>query len=140
MSSVDSPGLYPVEPDPSYWSLIKTIIIAVNYSDPPIIILIIFHIISSVLILHFRSHIIINSAHFLTLILLIFWSSKINNFFMANYMSFGFSDCYFDEIGFFIFIYWTIPLSFQCTLLIIILIVDILKQFFIDRYANHDLK
>lgn len=111
-------------------SLILAKISTVNFSDPPILVLLIFHIISLFFIILTRNHAILSTACFIISGFSILSTPNINKFLNEHYSDFYFSEPYFDESCIFIFIFWTFPIAFNCLVCITIMFFSIVKQAF----------
>lgn len=128
MPSLEYQGLFPIESDVSILNLIACKLNIVDFHDPPLYFILFFHILSLIILIRTRNNIFISSAYFGFITFCILATPKINTFMMANFSSFYFSIPYFDETYIFIFIFWTIPLTFNCILLLFLIFFDICKQ------------
>lgn len=116
----------------------KGIVKSVNYSDVPIFLTLFFHVISLAFLIFSRKHTYVSSVYFVILVFLISMTPKINYYMLENWNRFGFTVNYFDKSYVFIMVFWVLPLSSCCIIMMTMLVIDIIRSFFVGRasYKN----
>lgn len=112
---------------------IKGTILSVDFADPMVLVLILFHFASLIFMIMTRKHIYISSFYFLFVVVLISATPKLNLYMMANWEKIGFNYCYFDETYMFLYVFWAFPLVIDCIILILFMIFDGLYQYIYGR-------
>ena len=112
---------------------IRGCITSVCFTDVPVILAFIFHVITLIIMIYYRKHTYLSTAYFAGIVFLIAITPTINNYMMENWDKFGFSFCYFDESMVFIYIFWAAPLTICCMVMIFSLLVDIIRQYIVGK-------
>ena len=126
--------VFDVEPGPSDLALILAQYHHVNYSDPPIIALLLFHVFWLGLFFWKCRNLLSMSLQFCISCYAIFLSDVINEFLSSRWSTFGFSRNYFDTANFFIVAFWTLPLSLIAGFVILFLFSDLCQLLAVHRY------
>jgi hypothetical protein len=129
-----SPIVYELDLGPSTFGLILNQLRSVVYTDPPVIAILLFHIIWFVVFILFQRDLVISSIQFTLSCFLIFITSSINSFGGTRWQSLHFSLNYFDPTCTFLFIFWVFPLALVSILITLTLFVDLCKAIAIRHY------
>lgn len=108
---------------------INAVLSKVQYSDKPIIALIVYHIIVFLVAFLLRSHRIYRTIAFAYCMIFALLSEFIGKLIQANWQFLGFSDNYFDEDGVFLLVFFALPPIVTCILLLSHLIGDIVNRY-----------
>ena len=121
-------------PNEGTWSeAIRGCITSVCFTDVPVVLALIFHIITLIILIFYRKHAYLSTLYFAGIVLLIAATPNINSYMMENWDKFGFSFCYFDESMAFILIFWAAPLTICCIFMIFSLLMDIIRQYIVGK-------
>ena len=100
----------------------------INFLDPPILGLIIYHILGIIFFIKlFRFNKIYTTIYFCWNSVCICFTNQICDFLSLYYDSFHFSRQYFDIKGVFNLFYWTIPFAIECSVVIFFQIFHFVK-------------
>lgn len=104
---------------------IRNTIEKISFNDPPIIVLMVFHLIILVLTIKFRKNMLMSSLLFGFASFCLAFSQKINQLLIQNYSFLKFSVNYFDQDCRMTFYLWSIPFLIECCIILFLSIIDL---------------
>ena len=112
---------------------IKGILSKVNLTDPPIIGLIVFHVLMLITTIALRKNKLWRTVIFGISMAVALSAEKVGTFVSEDWRRFGFTDNYFDEYGVFLLFFVALPPLINCILLFSVLAGDLGGRL-VDRY------
>lgn len=134
MSTEGKPLVFEIESAPTTMGLLLKQLVDVSYTDFGILGLILFHMCWFVLHLKARNHLTMTSLQFMISCYSVYITQSLNSFMSDHWQMFGMSKNYFDSNCTFAFLFWALPMSILCVLIILGLFVDLCKSIAVHRY------
>lgn len=134
-SNGDGQSFFETEKDMLFLETLIRFAKEIRFTDTPIIVLFVFHIIMFATLIITRRHLIISTILFFFNVFLLYITPNVNSYFTENWSRIGFTTNYFDQTYVDIFVIWTLPIVIECSVILLILAVDILLQYFRGRKA-----
>lgn len=136
MGESGEPLVFEVEAPPSGLRIVIDQIHGVSLFDVPIIALLLFFAVWTVILWKCRHNIVISSVQFLLSCYGIYATASLNAYFAARWDRLGFSRNYFDPRCEFALTFWGLPMILVSSAILLIRFADLCKAMIVHRYFN----